>query len=265
MRALFRDLLSQDPVREEEGVSFFGGEEDGDCFEEEDVRFWEEGGLTQNWSKSDLADRPAGRALLAEIARKGGPVIDLASGPGLGFLPAILRPAPEVPCLALDASPAVLLAWSRWFRKNGVKNAPDLAAASLFRLPFRDSSVGAYTSFIGISSTRSGEEGYAAALAEIRRTLRADGAVYAVENEFEDLPGILRLFEKAGKEPWDVFREEDRGPWRKRFEEAGFRTESESCFLRRRLTGRDNELGRIAGEYGADVFLRFSAFVLRKR
>ena len=265
MRDLFVELLGERPAGEEEGVSVFGGKEDGDRFDGEDIRFWEEEGFTRSWNDSGLSDWPAGRALLAEIARKGEPVIDLASGPGLGLLPSVLRMSPEVSCLALDASPDVLRAWSRWFRKNNVKNAPDLAEASLFRLPFRDSSVRAYTSFIGISSVRGGEEGYDAALAEIRRTLREDGTVYAVENEYEDIPGILRLFRKAGKEPWDVFREKDRGPWRKRFERNGFRVESESLYRTRRLRPSDNELGEIASRYGGDVSLRFTAFVLRKR
>ena len=264
MKKFFRGLLAESPARESEGIAFFGGEEDGDFFDAEDIRRWEKGGLKANWEKKTLGENAAGRKLLRKILQKGDPVIDLASGPGLGLLPEILRASPELPCLALDACPEVLLAWSRMFRENGMKNAPDLAEASLFRLPFLDGSVPAYTSFIGISSTRNGEEGCATALGEIRRTLREDGAVYAVENEYENLPGILRLFEKAGEEPWDVFREY-RGPWRKRFEKAGFRVESEESFLRRRLRESDNELGRMAKACGEEVFLRFTAFCLRKR
>ena len=45
------------------------------------------------------------------------------------------------------------------------------------------------------------------ALSEIYRTLIDGGLYYAIENEWNDAPAILELFDKIGRKPWSVFLE----------------------------------------------------------
>lgn len=265
MKAVFEELLERTPLKTADGIPFFGGEEDGDRFSEEDLLSMRNGGLEQNWTTPlPWADGALG-PLLREIAREGRPVVDLASGPGLGLLPSLYRLAPALPTLVVDANAGVLAEWRRFFREKGITDPPDLLEASLYDLPFRAGSAEAFTSMIGISSTRNGEEGYRKALREIARALSSGGVLYAVENEWVDVPGILSLFQKAGETPWDVFLERQLS-WRERFDEGGLTVESEALLERRRLRGNreDNELGDLSERYGVPVYMDWKLFTVRK-
>ncbi len=248
--------------REENGILRFGGEGDGDCFDESDFVRWRRDVFRKNWEKTALADNAASRRLLDEIIDRHDPVIDIASGPGMGLIPSLKRLSPSLLCLATDASFDVLNEWRKFLSD---KEYRDLAFAqfSLFDIPIRSGSVRTYSSYLGLSSTRGGEEGIAAALSEIRRTLSDDGFLYAIESEWTDVPAILRLFEKTGRQPWSCFLEE-RLPWHDRFAKNGFEIVQEAPYMFRPLTAEDNELGEMAEGSGVEVIMKYTAFVTRK-
>ena len=145
-------LFARPPVEVVEGIPYFGRAEDGDCFDDADVAQWRGGRLAANWAKSDLLDNPATRLLVEGITADAPCVIDLACGPGLGFLPAVNQLSPGFPCMATDANPAVLREWRRFFAQRQIENIA-LAQCSLMALPFRDGTVQAFSSMIGLSST----------------------------------------------------------------------------------------------------------------
>lgn len=107
----------------------------------------------------------------------------------------------------------------------------------MFDLPFENNSIQAYSSFIGVSSTRSGENGYQSALSEIRRTLATDGAFYAVENEMEDIKGVS---------------------WHDRFLSNGFEIAYEKPYYR--ILSQDD-----AVKYGVGIGTIYTAFIVRKK
>ena len=259
---IWHDLYAQTPQRMEADIPVFGRERDGDCFDEADILEWRGGRLLSNWRRTDLLDNPAIRRLLESIVQDEDYAIDLACGPGMGLLPALNQLRPGFPGLATDANLQVLREWRRVLEELGVENIA-LAQCSVMALPFRENSVRACTSMIGLSSTHGGEAGIMTALAEIYRTLTPGGRLYAIEAEWTDVPAILALFEKMGQQPWSIFRE-PQCTWRERFHRAGFtileEAEAECVMLR----PEDNDLGRAAAVHGVQVGQRRTAYILQK-
>ena len=259
---IWSDLYVRIPLRTEDGIPVFGRENDGDCFDEADVAQWRAGRLLSNWTEQNLLGNPATRGVLETIIREEQYAVDLACGPGMGLLPALNQLRPGFPGLATDANLSVLQEWQHVLRSLGVGNIA-LAQCSLMALPFSDNTVRAYTSMIGVSSTRGGKAGVRTALAEIYRTLAPGGRFYTIEAEWTDVPAILALFDKMGQQPWDIFREVSPA-WRECFIQAGFTILQEremECII---LRPEDNELGMAAAIHGIAVGQRRTAYILQK-
>lgn len=131
-------------------------------------------------------------------------------------------------------------------------------------MPFKDGSVPAFCSNIGLSSTRNGAKGYDTAVNEVYRCLAGGGYLYAIEGEWLDIPAILQVFERLGKEPWSCFIEEQTS-WHDRFLQAGIEIVSEELLEHHYFTPEDNEWGEASCKFGIPVGTKETAFVLRKR
>ena len=258
----WNDLYAQLPRRLAAGIPVFGREADGDWFDEEDVAQWRSGRLAASWQEPQLLQQPAARRLAEAAAAQEACVIDLACGPGLGFLPTLNQLRPGLPAMAVDANLTLLQEWQQVLAELQVRHVA-MTQCSLLALPFREASVPAYTSMIGLSSVRGGEADYAQALCEIYRTLVPGGRLYAVESEWLDVPSIVALFDRLGWQLWDVFRREQH-TWRERFLQAGFTILMEEEAERRFLTPEDNELGAAAHHLGVSVGQRRVAYILQK-
>lgn len=248
---IWSDLYVRIPLRTEDGIPVFGRENDGDCFDEADVAQWRAGRLLSNWTEQNLLGNPATRGVLETIIREEQYAVDLACGPGMGLLPALNQLRPGFPGLATDANLSVLQEWQHVLRSLGVGNIA-LAQCSLMALPFSDNTVRAYTSMIGVSSTRGGKAGVRTALAEIYRTLAPGGRFYTIEAEWTDIPAILRLFERMGQQPWAIFLQQQ-STWRERFLRAGFTILAEAEAEHILLRPEDNELGEAAAVHGMQI------------
>jgi len=75
----------------------------------------------------------------------------------------------------------------------------------IMEISFHSNSVEAYSSFIGLSSTRNGHAGYNRVTSEVFRTLRAGGKLFTVEVDWVNIPLIIDLFNKINKKPWETF------------------------------------------------------------
>lgn len=128
---------------------------------------------------------------------------------------------------------------------------------------FQDNSVPAFTSNIGLSSTRGGQADYDTAAKEIFRCLAPGGYLYTIESEWTDIPTILQVFEKMNRQPWNCFTEKQTS-WHDRFLAAGFEIISEELSNCRYFTKDDNELGEASCRYGIPVDVKETAFILRK-
>jgi len=263
MDAMFERLFESIPRNENNGVFSFGNEKDGDCFDQGDANAWRKAIFCQNWRTKKLLQNSASQNLLTQIIRNHEYMIDLACGPGMGLIPSIKQLDPLFPCLASDANSLVLHEWQQYLQRHEASRELDFAQFSVLDLPIKSNTVQAYGSFIGISSTRNGETGYARALSEIHRTLREDGAFYTIETEWADIPAILTLFQKMNRQPWPCFCE-NQIAWHDRFVQNGFAVMSEEPFAYRTLRAEDNELGAASSEYGIDVGISFTAYIVKK-
>ena len=232
MKDIFKQIFKTAPSKEDNGIYYFGDENDGDCFDKSDAVSWQNEIFSRNWKKRELLDNNASRHLLDEIIAYNEYIVDLACGPGMGFIPSIKQTAPEFRCLATDANSLVLSEWKRYLQNNEKFDNIDFAQFSAFNLPFKNNAVQAYSSFIGLSSTRNGNCGIDLALSEIYRTLIDGGLYYAIENEWSNVPAILELFDKIGREPWSVFLEKQTS-WHDRFVNNGFEVIYEEKFEHR--------------------------------
>ncbi len=264
MDDIFKQLFDKVPQKQENGIYYFGNEDDGDYFEKSDVDIWKNGGFYRNWRYKSLINNNVSRHLLDEIIANHSYVIDLACGPGMGLVPSIKQLNPLFPCMVSDANPSVVKEWHHYLAKNETYNRIDFAQFSNFNIPIKSNSVQAYSSYIGISSTRRGENGYAAALSEVHRTLVKNGLLYTIENEWANIPAILDLFDKMHCKPWFVF-DNKQISWHNRFIENGFEIVYEELLNYRNLRADDNELGAAAVKFGVDIGLKFTAYIIRKR
>ena len=260
----FGELFSRNPQKKENGIYYYDTDHDGDHFDEEDIKDWKNGRFYTNWRNRKLLENSVLRYLLDTIIKSGSPIIDLACGPSMGFIPSIKMLNPLFPCMAIDASSHVVSEWKQYLEQNENYSGIDFAQFSVLDIPIKNESVQAYSSFIGISSTRNGERGYILALSEIYRTLTKGGLFYTIENEWTDVPAILNLFEKMDQQPWTIFCEEQTS-WHNRFMECGFDIIYEKQYEYRTLNTDDNELGEAAHKFGVDVGMNFIAYVVKKR
>ncbi len=260
---MFEFLFQQKPNINEQNIYCFSPDDTGDYFDEEDVASWRSGRLGQNWRNTTFLKNPVSRHLIEELIKNHSHVIDLACGPGMGLIPSIKQLVPDFPCLATDANPLVLQEWAHYLKSNSITCPPKLAQFSALQLPFHSGSVEAFSSFIGISSTHHNNVGYNRALSEVHRTLKYDGCFYTIESEWTNVPTILKLFKKMGREPWHCFQEEQVS-WHDRFVNDGFEILYEKPYLFRKLREDDNELGKAASRFGVDIGLQFTAFIARK-
>lgn len=260
---MFETLFQQKYTLNEQGVYSFSPDDTGDYFDAEDIESWRNDRLEQNWNNATYLTNPASRHLMEELIRQHPYIIDLASGPGLGLIPSIKQLCPDFPCLATDANPLVLQEWAHYLQNGSIENAPKLAQFSALDLPFHNNSIEAFSSFIGLSSTRHNNAGYDLAVSELFRTLKNGGCFYTIENEWTNVPTILELFKQIGQEPWSCFLEPQIS-WRDRFVNHGFEIIYAEPYLFRALTKEDNELGEAAAKSGVDIGLQFTAFIVKK-
>lgn len=264
MDYFFEHIFSHNPDREGNGIFYFNANDDGDYFTENDVNDWRTIWFENNWNKCKFLENKVSHHLISAIIEAGGPVIELACGPGMGLIPSIKQINPSFPCMATDASSLVVSEWKRYLDDKEKYDALDFAQFSVLDMPIKSGTVQAYSSFIGISSTRSGNSGYRLALSEIYRTLAGGGLFYTIENEWSDVPAILGLFEKMNRLPWTCFREEQIS-WHDRFIESGFEIVYEQKYEYRSLRVDDNELGKAALEFDVDIGMNFIAYIVKKK
>lgn len=264
MHKPFGDWFSRPPVSCHDGVYYFDSDRDADCFDGSDVAIWRDGRMKRNFHSDFFLNNPASRHLVDHIVGQGAPVVEIACGPGMGLTPSVKRLAPGHLCLATDANSLVIEEWKRYLNENEAVKNLDLAQFSLMDIPFRDNTVPAYSSYIGLSSTRNGEAGHERALREIYRTLMKNGFLYTIET-WMDTEAMLRVFRESGKTPWSGLESDRRTlTWRERFLHIGFGILSEEEFESRTLTADDNELGEDAEQLGIEIGVFSKAYILQK-
>lgn len=265
--SIFKDIFMKKPISFSDSFPCFGNEGDGDSYNDEDIGLWRNGLFGQHLDSNRFLDNRASAHMLSEMSRENY-IVELACGPGLGFIPSLQKMNPSVPCLATDANPDVLREWNRYLEINNLCRKISFAQFSVFDIPFKNNSVQAYSSFLGLSSTKAGNKGYNKAISEVYRTLAPKGRLYTVEAEWTDISAVMDLFRKTGRPPWDIIVEAEKEgftSWQDRFLNAGFNILYRELFEYRSLAADDNELGKAGEMFGVEVGMRYVAYILEKK
>lgn len=266
---LFDNVFSRTPLQIDKGVYYFGSDNDGDCFREDDARSWlDEGVFQRNWNAavnhSDTLFDNFSNEILNVYGHNQLPFLEIACGPGMGLTPLILNKYPKVPCLVTDACSLLIRSWKDYIDSNLGQYKIQLASFSILDIPLKSECFNIVTSYLGISSTRSGNKGIKQALREVYRVLKKGGMLITIENEWTDLKSIEEVFSRWGRPVWPSIYESSEKSWSELFEEIGFTILSCNNKYDRYFTKDDNELGEMANRFGIKIGVRNTLFILRK-
>lgn len=267
MNDYLEDLFARQPQEIVDGDYYFHADNEGDQFDETDVKLWLEDGIfKERWRQAAQNDSELFSIFSDDVCKifsyKPSAFLEIACGPGMGLTPLILSKNPQIPCLVSDACSLLVKSWRKFISDNLTEYDINLSSFSVMDMPLKDESFDIITSFIGISSTRAGEQGKIKALSEVYRVLKTDGYFIAIENEWTDFNAIKKVFDLWGKPIWNSMKVEK--SWKEKFVECGFTIESCEKSFCRRLHKEDNDLGEQADAFGIDITLKFNLYILRK-
>jgi len=248
------------------GASFFGSEHEGDQFRDEDIELWTAGGhfkrVWENRGSHNDFFNDIHHALTDEAAKLNLPVMEIACGPNMGLLPHIIAKNNSVQCLATDACPQVITNWQKFLAENSIDTNISFASFNAANMPIRSNSVDIITSNIALSSLRYAGDDCVMGLNEIFRVLKPGGYIFALENEYEDMSLLNKVFELWGKENW---YKNNKLKWTERFEKAGFEIVYEKSHSKWKLRADDMDLGEAAAKHGIDINILYSVYKLKKK
>lgn len=267
MRGYFKDLFNKKPDEIIDNDYYFNPDNDGDQFDETDAELWLNKGIFKNrWESETWVDNELFNYFYNDVCNafemKASPFLEIACGPGMGLTPLILSKNPKLPCLVTDACSLLIKSWRKYINENLKQYDIDLASFNVMDMPIKSNSVDVVTSFIGISSTREGEQGKMKAINEVYRILKNDGYFIAIENEWIDFNAIEEVFKLWGKPVWNGMKEEK--SWHDKFTECKLNIESCDKTFYKYLSKDDNELGEQADKFGIKIGLKYTLFILRK-
>jgi hypothetical protein len=115
----FDNILIKDPVEYKNEIPYFGSELEGDQFNEDDINSWtKEGRFASRWRNKGTLNEYKNDTYM-ELCKKAGnynlPILDIASGPGLGLIPDIYSYNKNIHFLATDGCPILVEKWNEYF------------------------------------------------------------------------------------------------------------------------------------------------------
>ncbi len=194
-----------------------------------------------------------------DAADRGRPIIDIASGPGGGFMPALLVLNPGAVVMASDAGTPVLHGWKEYFDSQGITLSICFAGFDAMKMPMAPNSVEVITSAVGFSSVSEP----LIAFREAARVLADDGIIYAAEAKMER-EGLKVLSSKMGWDFEEKFGHRFKMSFPEFFDECGLKVLKERPYFRRKMGPDDNEYAEAAHKIGVELWLGGNVYWLAK-
>ncbi len=223
-------------------------------------RLDEQGILGQNWKAQweYALSHPAYLELCKEIVATGGPVLEVAAGPGGGNLSPIKHLGPETPLILNDYEYRLLKRWSHYMRVEHPELPVTYAAFDICSMPLADGSMACVSSAGGISNVLGSHQ---EVIRECARVLRPGGILGAMELVLTErclasLPA--GLVKAMAYHPW-LF-----GEWVPLFQDAGMTIVSDIAVEQRFMDPRTSALALDASSFGATLEVEYRCILAKK-
>lgn len=213
--------------------------------------------IERNWEEhmSNVGKENQWDSFCKEIASGKHLILDVASGPGGGFVPCILHYNDDAYILMNDIEYRVLLEWRKFLKRIGRGRYVGFLAADAKKLPIKDSSLDIVVSAGGFSNIPDQDM----ALREAFRVLKPGGILYMAEGgilheDFEKLPPEVR-------KKWLSRVPALLGEWDKILKSIGFKIVFYERIGLGTISPNESELGREAHRYG--ITLRYTGYYIK--
>ena len=208
--------------------------------------------IERNWGnrvRSDSFGR--NKDLFCRALETGGPILEVAVGPGGGMAPMLLELDPQASIMMNDFGLWPLREWQRLARRTGCWPNVRFAQFDATRMPIASGSVSAVLSWGGVSNIYQRDQ----ALREVLRILRPGGTLFGVDPQSRiqvtahSLPGALDAFRAAFPSEGMEYPE--------LLAEIGFDPVNVSDESERPIIPGEGGLADFAEKYKVDVKLQF--------
>lgn len=201
-----------------------------------------EAAIPRNWEEQWRYARtnPSYMGFCRQIVATGGPILEVAAGPGGGNVSPLLHIDPTLDIILNDIEPGITERWRGFLDNLLPEHRLSFGAFDICHIPLPDATLACVSSSGGFGTMLGSHE---EALRECARVLRPGGLLFAHEMTFteqclDDMPAALR--DALVPHPW-LFRR-----WHDLLRSAGFEVVTLGGHDRRTLSPDDSPLARDA-------------------
>ena len=216
--------------------------------------------IPQNWQARLRNWDPSNKQYewVQRIVEHGGLILEIACGPGGGFMPLILDLDPKAKLLANDIGGWILVEWKNFNDKNGLWTNASFAQFDVTKCPLRSECLDCVDSAGGLSNIEKSH----LALAEIYRLLKPGGRLFMVDADAD--PSSFERLPSAEQDAWlERFPQHGKG-YEEELLKTGFEILEMKQTGKKPLKPHESILAEIATKHGITMYLREYRIEARK-